>query len=48
MREMVEIVLAVAAVVFVVGFSRALSVKMATGKWPHQDKRAAEIFREMP
>lgn len=29
-------------------FSRAWSVKKATGKWPHEDEQANQIFRDMP
>lgn len=32
----------------VVTFSRAWAVKQATGKWPHEDEQANQIFKDMP
>lgn len=47
-RMLVELIIIVVTVTVLLSFSRALAVNMTTGKWPHQDERAAEIFREMP
>lgn len=35
-------------VIFIVGFSRALSVRLATGYWPHQNEDAMRLFRSLP
>lgn len=41
-------VLGFVVVLVIVNFSRALAVKTATGKWPHESEEAMNLFKEMP
>lgn len=46
--NIVQFVLAVLICAFVIALSRAIAAKAATGKWPHEDDEALEIFKSLP
>jgi hypothetical protein len=48
MMTVFSIVLGIIVVLVVVNFSRALAVKTALGKWPHESGEAMALFKELP
>lgn len=42
------ITLGIVFMLLIIAFLRALAVKVATGKWPHQDEDAARLYRDLP
>lgn len=43
-----KIIMGFAVAFLFVGITRAYSVKMVTGKWPHEDNDAMNIYNELP
>jgi hypothetical protein len=48
MTTVILVVLMIAAMFFVAAFLRALTARLATGKWPHQDERSKRIYDRLP
>ena len=44
----ITLVILLAVLVLVWVFLRALTARLLTGKWPHQDEHSHRIFRKLP
>lgn len=48
MIEAVYVVFSIVVVLAFLTFTRALTAKMVTGKWPHEDVTSKSIFEDLP
>lgn len=48
METLLTIVFVFFGALFAAGFTRALTAKLMTGKWPHQSEESKDIFDSLP
>ena len=48
MLDALGAIIGIGILLMFLALSRAISVRVVTGKWPHQDETSLKIYRDLP